>query len=225
MQAYKASVAAAEAAIATNELLTENGMSLQDLNEDSSESDSDEIEYFCELCEKVFKNEKSLMNHQTSKLHLKMVEKYSAELNELSDNDDENQLLNDDVENDDAGKVGSSKDTSESKADNDIVDQSETSSDENAFDPNDLKCLFCNKDFKTINAKESHERSKKHRDVVKKAKIEMEKEARATGETDSSSHQSSKTTKSHSSKKEKATKSDDSASVINDAQDDEFLHR
>merc|ERR1712226_1697822 len=169
IEAYKAAVAAADRGKELKE-----SPKCQVISDDSSDSETEEIEYVCELCEKVFKTEKNFMNHQTSKLHLKMIEKYSAELGEISE--DETSIKSD-VENNNDVKNDGVNDPEIANGDH----NSDSNNDEIVEDPNDLKCLFCNKDFKSLNAKESHERSKKHRDTVKKAKAEMERESKKGG--------------------------------------------
>ena len=212
VEAYKASVAAAASAKATEaEALTSATKIAHE--DDTSDSEAEEVAYMCELCDKSFKNENSFLNHQTSKLHLKMVEKYSAELEEISESE-----IDDDDEND-VTETDGVNNTSTEKENGANSNQSESSCDENEFDPNELKCLFCNKDFKTMNAKESHERSKKHRDIVKKAKIEMEKELKvaksSTVKTCANSDRPIKQT-------ETLDENEDHGDSPND---DEFLHR
>ncbi|XP_044738344.1 dnaJ homolog subfamily C member 21 [Chrysoperla carnea] len=47
---------------------------------------------------------------------------------------------------------------------------------------NNLYCVACNKIFKTVNAFDNHETSKKHRDAVERLKIEMQEEENAIEE-------------------------------------------
>ena len=163
MEAYKAAVAARQQKSSSQQLLS---TAKSDSLSESSSDEEPQVAYFCELCRKVFKNENSFSNHQTSKFHLKkMVQKYSSEL-QSSDEEEA-------VEDTESG-FQLSDDALESRYEKD--DGSTSSEETTNFDPNELKCLFCNKDFNSLNAKESHERSKKHREAVKKAKKEMEKD-------------------------------------------------